>query len=344
MTGVVLIAGVSRFVGGRLAAQLAADPDIDRVIGIDTVPPRTSELPQLGRTEFVRADIRNPLIAKVIAKARVDTVIHAAVTAAPRSAGGRLPMKELNVIGTMQLLAACQNSPSVQRLVVKSSTAVYGASGRDPAVFTEAMPAKSAARSGYAKDCAEVEGYVRGFSRRRPDVTVIMFRFANFIGPTIETSLTRYLSLPVVPTTFGYDPRLQLIHEADAIEILRRASTTDRSGVYNAAGEGVILLSQAIRRAGRVALPVVSPAVGLVSGVVRRIAALDITADQMRLLNFGRVVDVTALHEEFGYTPAYSTEQAYATFAAERRGSAAIVSGALVDRLEHAAQRLVRNG
>ncbi len=72
MTNVVLITGVSRFLGGRLAAQLAADPSIDRVIGIDTMPPRTGDLPLLGRTEFVRADIRNPLIAKVMAQARVD--------------------------------------------------------------------------------------------------------------------------------------------------------------------------------------------------------------------------------------------------------------------------------
>ena len=37
-------------------------------------------------------------------------------------------MKELNVIGTMQLLAACQRAPSVRRFVLKSTSAVYGAS------------------------------------------------------------------------------------------------------------------------------------------------------------------------------------------------------------------------
>jgi len=55
------------------------------------------------------------------------------------------------------LLAACQNAESVNRVVVKSSTAVYGSSPRDPAMFTESMSAKSAAKSGYAKDCAECE-------------------------------------------------------------------------------------------------------------------------------------------------------------------------------------------
>ena len=91
----------------------------------------------LGRTEFVRADIRNPLIAKVIAQAEVDTVVHMNVIATPLGAGGRTAMKEINVIGTMQLLAACQKAPTMRKLVVKSTTAVYGSSPRDPALFTE---------------------------------------------------------------------------------------------------------------------------------------------------------------------------------------------------------------
>ena len=85
----------------------------------------------------MRADIRNPLIAKVIAQAEVDTVVHMNVIATPLGAGGRTAMKEINVIGTMQLLAACQQAPSMQKLIVKSTTAVYGSSPRDPALFTE---------------------------------------------------------------------------------------------------------------------------------------------------------------------------------------------------------------
>jgi UDP-glucose 4-epimerase len=336
---VVLLTGVSRYPGNRLAAQLAADPRIDRVIGIDSVSPSERELADLGRTEYVPADIRNPLIAKVIKAAKVDTVVHAALTAMPRDAGGRASMKELNVIGTMQLLAAIQGADHVSRLVVKSSTAVYGASPRDPAMFTESMPAKAVPRSGYAKDCADVEAYVRGFSRRRPDVAVTVFRFANFVGPTVDTSLTRYLSLPIVPTAFGFDPRLQLMHTDDATELLRQASIADRPGVFNAAGEGVILLSQAIRRAGRVQLPVPLPAVDLVAGLVRRSSKVDFTADQLRLLNFGRVVDVTALHHGFGFVPAHTTESAYASFLAGRSGDEH-GSPELLEQLERTIGRL----
>ena len=203
MGRVVMVTGVSRYLGGRFTQLLQADPDISRVIGVDVVPPKTD----LGDAEFVRADIRNPVIGKVISQAEVDTVVHMAVLATPLDAGGRATMKEINVIGTMQLLAACQKAPSVRKLVVKSSTAVYGSSPQDPAMFTEDLEPNAMARTGYAKDSVEVEGYVRGFARRRPDVAVTTLRFANFVGPKVRTPLTSYFSLPVVPTVLRASTR-----------------------------------------------------------------------------------------------------------------------------------------
>jgi UDP-glucose 4-epimerase len=223
-------------------------------------------------------------------------------------------MKEMNVIGTMQLLAACQKSDCVRRLVVKSTTAVYGAGPRDPAAFTEDADPPSPPRSGYAKDAAEIEGYVRGFGRRRPDIAVAVLRLANIVGPTISTALTRYLSLPVVPTVLGFDPLMQLLHEDDAISVLLQATDSEFTGAVNVAGAGVLALSQVIRRVGRVALPVPAPAAGVVGRVMRQVGRIDISLDPTRFVNFGRVVDTTRLRVEFGYEPRFTTGQALAEF------------------------------
>ena len=331
---VVLVTGVSRQLGGRLAGVLAADPTIERVIGVDTVPPPRDLAATLGRTDFVRADIRNPLIAKVIAAADVDTVVHLSITALPRGAGGRASMKEMNVIGTMQLLAACQKSASVRRLVVKSTTAVYGSSSRDPALFTEETEPKALPRSGYAKDAVEIEGYVRGFARRRPDVAVSILRFTNFIGPRIDSPLVRYLRLPLVPTVLGFDPRVQLLHADDAIEVLRRATlASSPAGTLNVGGAGVLLLSQLIRRAGRVPVPVPAAGVHLVGRAVRRSGLVDFSPEQLRFLEFGRVVDTSRLRQEFGYEPRYTTVEAFDDFL--RAGSVLpLVQPAAVERVE----------
>ncbi|HEV7452540.1 MAG TPA: NAD-dependent epimerase/dehydratase family protein [Pseudonocardiaceae bacterium] len=310
----VLVTGVSRFVGGQLAARLAADPSIDRVLGVDIVPPGRDLLRRMGRAEFVRADLRNPLIAKVISTAKVDTVVHASMSANPRDSGGRSAMKEMNVIGTMQLLAACQKSTTVTRLVVKSTSAVYGVSPRDPAMFTERDEPKDLPASGYAKDAVEIEGYVRGFARRRQDVDVTVLRFTNFIGPRIDSALTRFFALPVVPMVLGYDPRVQLLHEEDALAVLERAAREPLPGVVNVGGDGVLLLSQAIRRAGRIPAPVPEPAVATVGRLLRSSQLIDYSPEQTRFLNFGRVLDTTRLRTEFGFTPRWTTVQAFDDF------------------------------
>lgn len=314
MGRVALITGVSRYLGGRMAQILTDDPAFDRVIGVDVVPPKAP----IGRAEFVRADIRNPIIAKVINAADVDTVLHMGIIATPVQAGGRTAMKEINVIGTMQLLAACQKAPSVQRLVVKSTSAVYGAGPRDPAMFTEEVEPRHSPRTGWAKDSAEVEGYVRGFARRRPDVQVTTMRFANFIGPGVQTAMTSYFSLPMVPTVAGFDARLQFVHEDDGLAALHLATLSDASGLINIAGDGILLLSQAIRRAGRPSVPIPHPLVNVVGRAFIGAGLADFSPEQVRFLTFGRGMDTTRMRSVLKFEPKFTTVAAFDDFVASR--------------------------
>jgi UDP-glucose 4-epimerase len=324
---VVLVTGVSRFLGARVADALQADPSVERVIGVDTVPP---SMP-LGRTEFVGIDIRTPSIAKVIAAAEVDTVVHlnlVTMTAAPR-----MKAKETNVIGTMQLLAACQRSPAMRKLVVRSSAAVYGSSGHDPAVFTEDDEAVAPPTSGYAKDAVEVEGYVRGLARRRSDLVVSMLRFANFLGPDVDSPLSRYFHMPVAATVLGFDPRLQFVHPDDGVEVLRRMAVEDHPGCFNVAGDGVVLLSQALRRAGRPILRMPTPAVQTLGDLGRRLGGLKgFSPELLRWLTYGRVLDTGRIAAELSWRPKFSSEEAFADFA-DSQGLGQGLAMGLFDRL-----------
>ena len=87
---------------------------------------------------------------------------------------------------------------------------------------------------------------VRGFARRRPDVRVTMVRAANVIGPHVTSPLTSYFRLPVIPTVAGFDPRLQFLLANDLIAALTHGVVTDVGGTFNVAGDGVLLLSQAV--------------------------------------------------------------------------------------------------
>jgi UDP-glucose 4-epimerase len=305
----ILLTGIRSHLAGALALRLEADPEVERVVGVDLEEP----VAPLERTEFVRADIRNPLVVKVLQTTEVDTLVHLNLLATPSRAGGRGRMKEINVIGAMQLFAACQRAERLRKVVVRSSTAVYGATPRDPAMFTEGMTAR-AELHGFGKDALEVEGYARTMARRSPDVGLTVLRFANFIGPRIDSAMTRYLSLPLIPTALGYDPRLQVVHEDDAVEVLVRAVREDHPGTFNVAGDGVVPLSQAVRLMGKLPAPVVLPLAAPVAELLRRLGAVDFPADQLGLLLFGRAVDTSRLAEEFDWRLRHSSREALLDF------------------------------
>jgi UDP-glucose 4-epimerase len=327
---VVLVTGVGRDLGRRFARQLAAGADVDRVIGVDISPPRGD----LGAVSFARADIRNPVIAKVIMREQVDTVVHMGVLPSAAAARG-VSAKEINVIGTMQLLAACQQSPDLEHFVLKSSTAVYGSSSRDPAMFSEDMDARRVGAVGFVKDLNEVEGYVRGFARRRPDVRVTTLRTASALGPSLSTPLAAYFKLPVIPTVLGFDPRMQFLNDTDLIDAVEHATLHEVAGTFNVAGEGVMMLSQAIRRLGRPALPMPSFAMASFGSAMRQSRLVDFSREQVSFLTYGRGVETTRMREVLGFQPSRTTAETFAEFAAS------VEPGVISDRRVRAAETTV---
>jgi len=311
----VLITGISGQLAGMVARALEADDRVHELIGVDVAEPQHD----LRRTEFVRADLRNPLVARILDAAAIDTLAHLSITSQPRASGGRASMKEHNVIGTMQLMGACQAATSLRRVVLKSTGAVYGSGHTDPALFEERSTPRVPPRHGFGKDASEAEAYVRMLGRRRSDVEVSVLRLANLVGPTVDGAFPSFFALPVLPAVAGFDPRLQFVHEDDAVAALAQATVGEVAGTFNVAGDGVLYLSQAIRIAGRVPVPVPLPFVSALAAVLRRSGRADVAPDQLRMLQFGRVMDTSALKQDFGYQPTYTTRAAFEDFLERRR-------------------------
>jgi len=312
----VLITGISRFWGCELAMRLEADPDVEQIVGVDVREPSRD----LARTDFVRADIRHSLIGKLVRSLGIDTVVHTNLIVDPRRTTPRVA-HETNVIGTMNLLAACSGADSpVRKLIVKSSTAIYGAEPDDPSFWSEAMTRRRPPRDAFSRDIVEVESYVRDYAARQRDCTVTTLRFSNVLGPLLQTPFQALFTLPVVPTVLGFDPRLQFLHEQDAIEVLYRATVEDHPGVFNVTGPGIVILSQAIKIMGKYNAPVIPPYGGaLATAVMRRFGVLDWPSHLLQLIQYGRVVDIRKLVEEFGYTPQFSSRETVDDFAAKHR-------------------------
>jgi UDP-glucose 4-epimerase len=315
----VLINGVGSHLGGLLAARLEADSEFDRIVGLDTRRPRIS----LARTELVDADLRDPVIARLIADVRVDTVVHDGIVRQPRLGMSERAMHDINVIGSLQLLAACERSPAVQAIVIRGSAGVYGAEPHAPQFFGEEMTRLFPARTRFQRDVGEIETYFESFSRRRPEVVCTMLRHQPAIGPGLDTQISRYLSQAVCPTYLGFDPRIQLVHEDDALDALVAAVRRPVRGAVNVGGRGTIGLSRMTRLAGRPQLPVPGPLFGPAAEAARRLGFGAYSEDFKRLLRYGRAVDIARLEELLGHRPRYSTVGAVKDWVRRARGRTA---------------------
>jgi UDP-glucose 4-epimerase len=314
----VLITGVGSQVGSLLAAQLERDPDVEYVAGLDTRRPNVT----LDHTKFIEADIRDPEIGQLIPRTGVDTIVHEQIVRQPGSGMSSRAMHDINVIGTLQLLAACERVPTLRTIVVRGSAGVYGAEPQAPQFFTEEMARLYPLRTRFQRDVAEIENYFETYSRRHGGVSCTMLRYQPAIGPGVRTQITRYLSQPVCPVYMGFDPRIQLVHIDDALEAIVAAVRSPVQGAVNVAGPGTIGLTRMIRLAGKRALPIASPLFGAVTSTGQRLGLDTQSEDFQRLLRYGRGVDTRRLTDEVGYTPRHSTVDAVGDWAVHARAAA----------------------
>ncbi|MGH2952996.1 MAG: NAD-dependent epimerase/dehydratase family protein [Solirubrobacterales bacterium] len=300
----VLITGLASYWGARLAQALEGFEQIEAIIGVDSQEPTR----ELERTEFVKVSNQHSLLQRIVRAAEIDTVIDArlvvnSIVARPRVA------HENNVIGTMNILAACSGVDSpVRKVVFKSSTQAYGCEQDDPAFFTEGMRRRHPPRAMLERDIADAEEAVADFSDKHPEVTVTTLRMANVLGPDVQTTFTRMFGLPAVPMVLGFDPRLQFVHEDDVVHALEHAAFHLVPGVYNVAADGVLALSEAISLLGKRALPILPPfGTGLIAGPLRRLG-LRIPDEMVNLMRFGRGVD-NRLFKATGFDYDYTSRE-----------------------------------
>src|SRR5918998_6379983 len=104
----IAITGVSGHWGSQLARRLTRDPRVAYVVGIDTQPPADD----LGAVDFMEVDLRGALISRFLPATEVDTVVHCGILWYPEAGKPARSLHDFNVIGTLQLLAACERTPT----------------------------------------------------------------------------------------------------------------------------------------------------------------------------------------------------------------------------------------
>ena len=250
-----------------------------------------AELKWVSGTEFVRVGLQHALLRRIVQAAEIDTVIDTRLVVDSLQASPRVA-HDANVIGTMNILAACGGPDSpVRKVIFKSSGHYYGCEQDDPAFFDETMVRPHPPRTPVERDIVEAEASVNEFAEKNAGCAVTMLRFANVLGPSVRTAHIDLFSLPAVPMILGFDPRYQFVHEDDVVHALEHAARQSLPGVFNVAGDGVLALTEVASLLGKPYAPILPPwGTGLAAAALRRVG-VRIPPEALAQLRFGRGVD-----------------------------------------------------
>jgi UDP-glucose 4-epimerase len=312
----ILVTGVARWWGALVVQRLVDDPDVAEVIGIDIREPRYD----LGRADYLKLDIRHSLIGKLVRSVGIDTVVHT-LTRIDSFDMDPVRAHEMNVIGTLNLLAGCAGADSpVRRFVLKSSGHVYGSRFDLPPNLREDHRLDSNSHHQFVRDIVEVESYVSDFATRNPSIDILVLRFANSLNPGEPQPLARYLDLEIVPTVAGHDPSLQLIHRDDCIEAMTLATKRGPAGAYNIAPSGAEPLSKLLDGAGKLHVPLLPPfGIELAAFAMRRSGLAFLSPQLLDLLRWGRSLATAKAARSLGFRASRDTRTAFDDFIQARR-------------------------
>jgi len=96
----VLITGVANPFGTALALALAARPDVERVVGLDTRPLSGAVA---DRVELLQADLRSPELGAAVRRTAADVVVHNDILQFPEPGRSARHLHDVNVVGTLYL-------------------------------------------------------------------------------------------------------------------------------------------------------------------------------------------------------------------------------------------------
>jgi UDP-glucose 4-epimerase len=277
----VLVTGSASGFAQLLLARLAADPDIELILGVDQ---RESAFTHERYVQVV-LDLRSQTLARVLQG--MQAVIHLAPAIGDDAAARGESLEAAQNLYTHALAA------DTLHLIHLSSALVYGAqTGKaiDENHAQGAVPGCAAAEALQA-----VEAWLDDFEAEHPTRRLVRLRPHWLVGPHVDSVLARLLRqhLTLRQST---PTQLQCVHEEDVVEAILQALHSKLRGAFNLACKETVTLSEMHRQARWLRLP----------AAARLLAhRLDTAPGCIEALSRSLVLNTKRARTELGWKPRY---------------------------------------
>ncbi len=305
----VLVTGAGGYVGSLLVEALAGR---ERIVALDLRPVEPAR--RVAGVEYVAADICGPETAAAIREVRPRAVVHLAAVVNPPPGMTRGELHRIDVLGTQNVLDACA-AANVGRIVITSSGAAYGYYADNPAAISEDWPLRGNPEFAYSDHKRQVEELLARYRTSHPALAQFVFRVCTVIGAKTCNQITALFARPRLLAIRGAASPFSFIWDGDLVECLERALASERPGIYNLAADGVVTVQEIAQRLGKPCLEMPAWLLRATLAILRPLGLTRYGPEQVNFLHYRPVLDNSRLKSVFGFTPRYSSREAFEQWA-----------------------------
>lgn len=305
----VLITGAAGYLGSQLLAALAANSGaVGRIVAMDVRDvPVNKRLPGV---EYCQADVRATGLADLFKSKAPEFVVHLASIVTPGKHSSREFEYSVDVLGTENVLKACL-AAGVKKIVVTSSGAAYGYHPDNPAWITEDWPVRGNQAFAYSHHKRLVEEMLARWRTEHPELKQVVLRVGTILGVTVHNQITDLFEKPRLIAVHGSDSPFVFIWDHDVVGSILHAITTDKTGIYNVAGDGALTMAEIASRLGKCCVVLPAWLIGAALAVLKAFRLTQYGPEQVDFLRYRPVLDNRRLKEVFGYTPRKTSSEVF---------------------------------
>lgn len=308
----VLITGAAGYIGQQLLNQLAIQHPQWQLIAADIRPQNRAGMKL--NIEPVLLDISQPAaVDDCVATWRPQAIVHLASVVTPPPGMSEEQLHAIDVGGTQSLIQAAA-AHGVEQLIVTSSGAAYGYDPRNAEWLDEDQPLRGHAQFAYAKHKREVELLLAEARAQHPHLKQLVLRPGTILGKQVNNQITELFKKPAVLGIRGSDSRFVFIWDQDVVDIICRGLRQQSAGIFNLAGDGALSLKEIAELLGKPYRPLPAWLIFTALRVLKPLGLSPYGPEQVDFLRYRPVLSNRRLKQDFGFSPRYSSREAFLAF------------------------------
>ncbi len=308
----VLVTGAGGYVGSLLIERLAMAGKPGDITALDVRPVDPAR--RIAGVRYVTADVCGAQTAAAIGEIRPAAVVHLAAAVNPLPGMRREQLRRIDVLGTQNALAACV-AAKVGRIVITSSGAAYGYHADNPPAIAEDWPLRGNPEFAYADHKRQVEELLARYRESQPQLAQFVFRVCTVIGARTSNQITALFEKPRLLAIRGAASPFSFIWDGDLVDCLARAIASEHPGVYNLAGDGTMTVQEIAQRMGKSCVELPAWLLQAALALLQPLRLSRYGPEQVNFLRYRPVLDNARLKNVFGFTPRYSSREAFEQWA-----------------------------